>query len=186
MEKIEIFIIPILMLADYFLTVAGARLSEKKYRQHFKITSYELNPIFQKQIAQKRWFNAKHFAAVLIMTTLCFLWFYNWEELTEENEVWFGFLLGLFTTIIGAHLSNIFLFAYLNKHATEVSGEITLHHCYTLITTGFRYVTVLLPAIAIGIFAGSPFVYGVISSLVTLIFLHIVWYAKARKSRNKL
>jgi hypothetical protein len=186
MEKIEIFIIPILMLADYFLTVAGAKVSERKYQQHFKISSYELNPIFSKQIAQKRWFSPKHFKAVLIMTAICFLWFYNWEEFGEENNVWLGFLLGLYSTIIGAHLSNILTFFYLNKNVKEVSGEVTLDHCYTLSTTGFRYVTVLLPVITIGIFAGSPFVYGVISSLVALMFLHMVWYVKARKSRNKL
>jgi hypothetical protein len=185
MNHLKIFIIPVLMLADYFLTVVGARMSEKKYRQHFKISSYELNPIFQRQIAQKRWFSAKHSAGVLVVTAFCWLWANNWNELAENNEVLFGFFAGLFTTIIGAHLANIFTFFYLIKNPTEVSGEIVLHHCYTLSTTSFRYLIVLLPLILIGIFSGSPFVYGAISSVGTLIFLHAIWYVKAKKSKSK-
>ena len=171
-------------MADYILTVVGAKISERNYRQHFKISSYELNPIFQKHIAQKRWFSAKHTAGVLIITAICWYFFSNWEEMREESEFTFGLLTGSFITIIGAHLSNLITFAYLNKNPTEVSGEVKIDHCYTLNTAGSRYVIGLLPTTLIGIVAGSPFVYGVISALALLICMHVIWYVKARKIKS--
>jgi hypothetical protein len=69
MEKYKFFLIPLLMLSDYFLTVVEARMAAKKYRQHFNFPDYELNPAFQKQIAQKRWFSPRHLTAVAIVFT---------------------------------------------------------------------------------------------------------------------
>ena len=42
---------PPFMLADYFLTLAGAAQKERKYDDHFKTEHYELNPTWQKDVA---------------------------------------------------------------------------------------------------------------------------------------
>jgi hypothetical protein len=110
MNHPEVFIIPVMMLADHFLTVWGAILSEKKYRQHFKIEHYELNPLWQKNIASKKWFNPRHLIMVAIITLFCFLWSTGWKDPDMVAEGLFGFLTVLFGSIIGGHLANIFIF----------------------------------------------------------------------------
>ncbi len=36
MKQPEILLLPVLMLADYFLTLAGAALRERRYAEYFK------------------------------------------------------------------------------------------------------------------------------------------------------
>jgi acetolactate synthase-1/2/3 large subunit len=69
----ESLLVPALMLTDYWLTVAGARLRDSGYASHFKTPSYELNPLWQKTIAGKRWLNGKHLALTVIVGTACVL-----------------------------------------------------------------------------------------------------------------
>ncbi len=85
MKHPELILIPILMFSDYFLTVAGAVLKEKKYADHFKFEHYELNPIWQKEIAQKKWLNPKHIVLTIVFSSvLIFL-----MEFGEMPEPWF-------------------------------------------------------------------------------------------------
>src|SRR5215469_12151335 len=154
MNHPEVFIIPVLMLADYFLTVWGAILNEKKYGQHFKIEHYELNPIWQKAIARKRWFNLKHLANVAVFTAFCFFWSYSW---TDNNSDFFGgffgFMIILEAGIIGTHVTNILIFSYLIRHPGSVSGEIKMNHPLMLYMSQFRLVSLLLVLIVIAIFS---------------------------------
>jgi len=49
----EVLLLPVMMILDYVLTLTGAKLAERKYRLHFKIVQYELNPIWQKSVNHK-------------------------------------------------------------------------------------------------------------------------------------
>ena len=62
----QILILPVLMLADYFLTVAGAILKDRGYSKHFRSRHYELNPVWQKQIAARKWFSPRHLLTTVI------------------------------------------------------------------------------------------------------------------------
>ena len=66
----ELLLLPILMFADYFLTVVGAVQKEKKYSNHFTVQNYELNPIWQQDIAQKKWLNLRHILFTVLITVL--------------------------------------------------------------------------------------------------------------------
>ncbi len=44
MNHPELIAVPVLMLADYALTILGAKTSAVVYRNHFTMPSYELNP----------------------------------------------------------------------------------------------------------------------------------------------
>ena len=48
MRHSEVFLVPLLMLLDYFLTVGGSKLAARKYSQHFKFEHYEMNPFGRK------------------------------------------------------------------------------------------------------------------------------------------
>src|SRR5207302_3204738 len=66
----EVLLLPVLMFVDYFMTVLGAVQRDKKYSHHFKVRHYELNPIWQTAIAQRKWFNVRHAVMVLVVSAI--------------------------------------------------------------------------------------------------------------------
>ncbi|MBK8921077.1 MAG: hypothetical protein IPM81_06140 [Saprospirales bacterium] len=53
MKHPELLLLPVFMLADYFLTLAGAIQAEKKYSHHFQTEQYELNPAWQPRLGPR-------------------------------------------------------------------------------------------------------------------------------------
>ena len=47
MNHPELIAVPVLMLADYALTILGAKSSAVIYRNHFTTPTYELNPLLR-------------------------------------------------------------------------------------------------------------------------------------------
>jgi len=90
MHHPESLLIPVLMLCDYWLTVAGARAREGAYAEHFKTRHYELNPLWQKAIARKRWFNLRHLGLTLAFGAL----FFHLGETALANDPVFDFIIG--------------------------------------------------------------------------------------------
>ncbi len=185
MNHPEVLIIPVMMLADYLLTAWGAILSQKRYRQHFKVEHYELNPIWQKSIAQKKWFNPKHLVIVCIFTTFCCLWSNRWAGTDTGSEVLFGFLVTLNASVIGTHLTNILTFQYVNRHPDCMSGEITMNHPMMLNMTQFRLFSLLLILTIIAIFSPTPFIIGGACSQFVFLFVQLIWIAKANATQRK-
>jgi len=77
MRNIAVVSVPILMFLDYFLTLAGKKLRDKVYSQHFANEEYELNPGWQKDINKFKLFNYKHILLVILVT----VYFYFTEKL---------------------------------------------------------------------------------------------------------
>jgi hypothetical protein len=186
MNHPKVFIIPVMMLTDYLLTVWGAILSQKKYQQHFKIEHYELNPIWQKSIAQKKWVNPKHLAIVGIFTAFCFLWSNGWAGTDTGSEVLFGYLVTLNASLIGTHLSNILTFQYVNRHPDCMSGEIRMSHPMMLNMAQFRLFGLLSILAIIAIFSPTPFIIGGVCSQFVFLFVKLIWIAKANAAEKKI
>ena len=107
MNHPESLLVPVLMLSDYLLTVAGARLRATAYSDHFKTPSYELNPIWKEAIAKLRWFNWRHFALTVILGVLTI-------GVGESNALsnalaafFFACILAMLGVVNGRHLGNI-------------------------------------------------------------------------------
>jgi hypothetical protein len=185
MNHPELLLIPIMMLLDYFLTVWGAVLSEQKYRQHFKIEHYELNPIWQKTIARKQWLNPKHLTSVTVIAVLCLWWSSAWTFRDNTMEGMFGFITILLASIIGLHVSNIFIFHYLLRHPECVSGEVRMSHLLMLHMSRLRFFILLFPLVLISIFEPTPFVIGGLCSQIVFFLVNLVWAAKAKGNLRK-
>ena len=184
MRHPEALLIPIFMLFDYYLTIWGAILAEKKYRHHFKIEYYELNPIWQQAIARKRWFNPRH----LLMTIVIGGALVYVAEIgpTTFSQWLLGILLVLYGMIIGKHLSNILLFRYVMKRTESLNGAVTMSHPLILTISIFQTIAFLIPFILLVLFSPSAFIIGGLCGLFLFLGIQSIWLWRAkRRIRNR-
>lgn len=181
----EIILLPILMIADYYLTILGAVLREKKYGDYFPIETYELNPTYQDDINSKKLFNPRFLGQLLLNFGILFL-----VSVLFRNDLAFvywiilGFYITLFAYINGLHFSNIFSFMYIKNNPDEMEGEIKISHRYNLRSSLFANVILLLPVVFILIFSYSHFILGSLIAVLYNAFLCILWIGKDKNSSS--
>jgi hypothetical protein len=190
MKHPEILLVPVLLLSDWFLTVLGAIEKEKKHSQHFKTPHYELNPIWQKAIAKKKWFNPRH----LLITTIVTLLFFCVTELIDNVEIFggldflseglLGFVFVLFGMIIGRHLSNLLIFRQLAKMPNDISGQISMSHLLSLRISSYSYLVATVPMVIVAVFVRTPFVIGGAVGSCMILAVHLKWIVKHRRQMD--
>lgn len=171
----EILLVPIIMIADYYLTLIGAKLRERRYAQHWVTKHYELNPIWQKSVSNYKWINARFIFLVIILTVLLY---YLTEVGTTNSwliEGMLGFIFTLYAMIIGRHIYNLLMFRYLDKHSECVEGKIIMSYDLTLSVSQFQTIIVTLPLLVVSLFSGSCFAWGGTVALIVFILKHQVW-----------
>ena len=181
MKYPEILLLPPMMFADYFLTVLGAVESEKTYARHFAREHYELNPLWQKSIRQKRWFNPRHIILVIAANS-ALIWLLEFGESPDGIvQALLGALLVVFGTVIGRHVSNLLLFRYLAKHPDQISGRVTMSHPLVVSTAMYQTIVVLVPTVLIAIFSRSAFALGGVIGIALLLCIQLVWRPSAKR-----
>ena len=175
MDYPAILLIPVLMLADYYLTLVGYVLYEKKYAEHFNIDHYELNPVWQNVITKKKWFSPRHLIGTILFTILLVYAL----EFDDKPEILVEFLLGFFLVgsgiLIGNHFNNILMLWHVIRKPEVVSEQISLDHGYSLSRSMYKYVGVLVPLLIISLFTPSYFVIGGTLSCALQMVVHLVW-----------
>jgi len=179
MRHPELFLVTALTLADYYLTLLGARMAEQGYRRHFKSESYELNPVWRSDVARVRWFNPRHLALAAVVTAI--LW---WAGETDFEPwfypVLFGMCLGAFIPIIALHLGNIYMFDFLRRHPGEIDGAVTVSMRYSIAASlGQGFIVLALLAV-VALLAPSPVVFGMLAGSSVLTVARFSWLARAR------
>ena len=176
MHHPESLLIPVLMLSDYLLTVAGARAREHGYADHFKTQHYELNPLWQAAIARKRWFNPRH---LLITFAFAAVFYGVGEYLLPGDDPVFAFVIGALLVVFGAvngrHLANLATFAWIRRHPDALSGSIAMSHGLTLWLSTFQLFGLLLPLTLLAICAPTPQVLGGLGGVAILFAVHLGW-----------
>jgi hypothetical protein len=181
MNHPELFVVPVLMLADYWLTILGARYARLVYRKHFVIRTYELNPTFRAAVDRLQWINFKHLCIVLV-TTGSLMALDRWLQVPDLPFDYFQFLLGglygLFAMVCGRHLTNLLLFLYLNRHPETLAGEVRMSMSLVLRISQFTYVG-FVPVLCITA-AGAPdaLTCGLLFGSVIIVLVHSTWDAK--------
>ena len=179
MNHPELIAVPILMLADYALTILGAKTSAAVYRKHFTMPSYELNPLWRKSVDQIRWFNPRHIALVALVTVLLIL-VDQASALPDTFELVLGMLFGTFGSVCGGHLTNLLLFRYLNRHPNEISGQVHLSLKLMLKISQFTYIG-LIPVFTIVVaLVPNHYTVGVLLGILALVFAHFMWGRRAK------
>lgn len=178
----ELLLVPVLMISDYLLTVAGARLRAAVYGNHFKTQHYELNPLWQQTIARLRWFSPRHLVITVFLTAFLFV---LWERIVPDDPLLpylIGFFVGAYGTINGRHLGNLATFAYVNLRPAEIGGDVTMSHGLALWLSTFQLFAVLLPLALLSAYSPQPAVLGGLAGVGTLILIHLVWIARHHRS----
>ena len=139
-----VFLIPILMLLDYFLTVVGRQHYQRQYGQHIRLEQYEMNPIWQQRIAQDSWFNRRHLFMVIFMSTIM-VGLRNGTGLPSRDYFFFGVLVTVYLLIIGRHLGNILNFRYVAHHPEAIRGEAYISYEATIKASQCQLLGFLLP-----------------------------------------
>ncbi len=178
MKHPVILLIPFMMFADYFLTVLGAVEREKKYTEHFRSQHYELNPIWQKTISEKRWFNRKHAILVLLFSfvVICLAEFGGGSPVTIQLIS--GFVFVFYGMIIGRHISNILIFRSVERRPNDISGTVTMSHSLLLTISAHQYLVAVIPIFILALFEPAPFTAGGGFGALMVLVVHAVWILK--------
>jgi len=181
----ELLLIPLLMLSDFVLTVAGARLRRAGHERHFKLQHYELNPLWQRAITTMRWFNPRHLALTLLITVALLV---LWEWLDPDDPMlpfFFGVILGVQGTMNGRHLGNLALFAYIKRHPAEIDGMVAMSHALALWLSAFQLCAVALPLALLAAYSPQPAVLGAFVGVIALMLVHLIWIAHQLRKRRR-
>jgi hypothetical protein len=189
MDYLKILAVPVLMLADYYLTIIAAILYDRKYGRHIKSGHYELNPIWQTTVSRRRWFSLPHIVLVTLTTGAMLYW--QWKLAAAgplENALLLfllGYLVVLSLTVISRHLSSILTFLYIERNPESLTGEAVMSQELSLRMSQCQVLTVLLPLIPVGIVHPSPFVLGALTSQVFLLLMHFPWVTEHRRKARE-
>lgn len=187
MNHPELMLVPVLMLSDHLLTVAGARARERGYSRHIRTEHYELNPVWQKEIARKRWLNPRHAGLVVAVTAL--LYAMDGSPLAGDDPALAftsGVLLSAFGAINGRHLANLATFRRLQRHPEgDVDGVVTFSHEYVLRVSLYQHLPLLLPLALLCLCQPSPLLAGAVCGIVLLMLVHAAWIAAWRRRSTR-
>jgi hypothetical protein len=115
---------------DYLLTLKAARLYETGVKNHIAFGGgYELNPVFQKDIAALRRFSYRFFLLLILFGGLLVLIYAL--GMKEMFAFSWGLLIGVQLTIHLRHIRNLAVFGYAQR-SEGMMGKIEYEHWLSL------------------------------------------------------
>jgi hypothetical protein len=166
-----VVITPILMLADYFLTLIGKRYRDKI--TYISSDTYELNPEFRKAIDNELKINPRHLIYVVVFTFIAFMVYKSGNETSIEGFT--GFIVTLFSVVNARHIGNILLYRYSLKNPDQVKGTLYTSHEYNLKNSLFQVIGLSTVFLVFVLIKPSPFLIGAFISQLVFIIQHIAW-----------
>ena len=184
MRHPEAVFLPIMMFSDYFLTVLGASLCEKRYSLHFKLEQYEMNPIWQKAIAKKQWLNLRHATLTILISGVLILLLELGDLPPDLAPFVLGCILVPLGLVLGRHFNNLLMFSLLNRKPDEVSGAVDMSHQFVLSLSAYQTFAVMVPVALIALFSQSYFARGGLAGIVLFLIVQSVWIRKAKGQKS--
>ncbi len=177
-----VILTPLLMLADYFLTLLG-----KKYRErvpHFQSETYELNPDFRKAVDNNEKVNYRHLAYTAIFTFAAYMIYKSGDK--TFLDFFTGYIVTTFGVVNARHIGNISLFRFSIKNPEEIKGVIHTSHLYNLKNSLFQTIGLTTVFLMFVILKPIPFVIGAFASQVIFVIQQLFWIDKYNNSKTGL
>lgn len=185
MQYSEIFIIPVLMICDYYLTLMSNKLRFDGYSNYFDVKNYELNPVWVKDINKHRIVNLKHLSLVFFATLFLF-YMYKTENNTNYYKFLYGAILTNFILVNSRHIANILLFKYIKNNPTALNGKVTLSERYVYTLSAIQYFSVAITILPLAVLTRSFYVFGAFVGCLFITFVQVFWYRKKKNKEEKL
>ena len=176
----------LIYISDFVFTMTCARLYRRSIGSKIVFEgSFELNPIFQRDVDSLRLFSPKFIAMLLATSTVLTLYWYATVATMPEFYVFvLGAMLGSELAIHIRHLTNLYLFGS-RSTADQVRGRIEYARPLILRMSSVQVLGfAILFAIVFG-FTGSLFVAGSATSCFFLALKHWVLARRADHARTK-
>ena len=185
MKHPEILLIPLLLLVDHYLTLTASALDEKRYGKHFIHETNELNPLWQKSVADKKWFNPLHLLGVAAFT-LYLVWIDVNATFSEYKiQLVMGFLFIIMGIAVGRSISSILTSLYVIRKPDEINGAVHMKHSFTLAESLHNLIALLILFVMVFSFVQAPFVLGGVLAIIILILMHPVWWLLHKRKAAK-
>jgi hypothetical protein len=175
----ESLLIPLLMLSDYWLTIAGARL-RRVHLQQVQTPSFELNPLWKETVAKLRWFNGRHFLLTLLIGTFVIYAFESPYTSDSLADLFFGFTLTVLGVVNGRHIANLAVFSYLRGHPGQLQGQVAMSHELSLWMSLSQTTVVLVPIALLLIPVPAPRTVAALAGVIGMMLLHLIWLWRSR------
>ncbi len=185
MQHPEVLFLPVLMLADYFLTVWSESLRVQKYAEHFRTEHFELNPVWQQDVSRIRWFNPRHLIKTVVLTALLAALVEFGELPPLLIQLMLGCLYVLFGMIIGRHLANLLIFRRLILRPGEIRGSVSMTHELVLALSAYQGIAVVIPLALVAYVSRNAFAVGGLAGVCLFFVVHWAWLRKYRKQASR-
>ena len=172
----EVFVVPALMLSDYYLTLAGAALFANTPE---KRAAYELNPLWRNDIAHLRLVNIRHLVCVAVLSSGLI---YLTEEDSQLATGVFAFAVGMLGVLVGGHITNILTLLHGRKLTDPVTGRFPLTTRFNTMSAGYRYIGSAFPFALVVLFHGDAFNTFVLAGVLGLAAVHFYWSLKTDRT----
>jgi uncharacterized membrane protein YukC len=172
---------PLLMLADYFLTLLGKKYDDAS--PYVKSETYELNPRFRTAIDNKIKVNYRHLLLVALYTYLAFSVYISGDKRTMD--FFSGYIVTMYGFVNARHISNILLHRYTKTNRNLIKGSIYVKHLYHLKHSLFNTIGIAIAFLLLLIFSPTAFILGGLISQMVLIIHHLSWIYKHKKIANR-
>ncbi len=149
----------ILMLSDYFLTLAQEKERKEHYSKHYQsypINTIEGSPAFQESVSKLKIINPKHLTATVVISIGIPFFLIIIPEI--YREIFLGYVWGLFLIVITQHLNNLIGYRVCRK---GIHGKLWLHQRTGLIIQSGRYLSIAILLLILSILSDSQIIYGV-------------------------
>ncbi len=154
----------LLHATDYYLTFWGAILYRRGASKVVGMGSYELNPLWQRDVEKLRWLSPKFCASLVLIGAM--LWGYVHLIFSLDvglgwvAEMMLGLLLFTRLSLIARHVVNIFYFLHLRKHAKAAIGRTTYSRGTVLFLSATSHAQIAAVVAAAGFIAPHPWIVG--------------------------
>jgi hypothetical protein len=172
-----------LMCIDWALTILQENERKGHYYKHYQsypVNTIEGSPTFQNDVANRRFFNPKHFiAAIIIGTVVSFALMLIPHGF---SALLIGYVWGLLIIVCTQHLNNLFGYIVSRK---GLHGKLFLHQRTAYLIQSGRYFSIAILLLILSILSRSEIIYGVTIASFASALRQIIWLRKVPLIQKK-
>jgi len=162
----------ILMLSDYFLSLAQEKERKQHYSKHYEsypVNTIEGNPALRESISNLRILNPRHLTASLIISAAVPVLILFIPDIFQE--IFLGYIWGLYLIVCSQHFSNLIGYRVSRK---GLHGKLWLHQRTGYLIQSGRYFSMTLFLLILSILSESQIIAGVTcAALISSLRLYV-------------